>query len=195
LLASTASPKLNKEHGHVISSDIVDVDVEIRQVLSPPAKTQRPLLKSSSKSTVKLNDFLRGKVSEQNTPVVERPIDADEPFTPEQLHLVWMDFAEQRKKFQAEFQLLIQPVEIRGSQVVVRLLSTVHETLLSNFKADLIGYLRMQLKNNSIIVVGELKESEEKQMLYTARDKFEYLLEKNPLLKTMRDRLGLDPDY
>lgn len=108
---------------------------------------------------------------------------------------MWTDFAEQRKKFQAEFQLLSQPYEIRGNQIIIHLLSTVQETLLANFKADLIAYLRSNLKNNTILVAGELKESEEKQMLYTPRDKFEYLLEKNPLLKIMRDRLGLDPDF
>jgi hypothetical protein len=31
--------------------------------------------------------------------------------------------------------------------------------------------------------------------MYTPRDKFEYLLNKNPLIKEMKDRLGLDPDY
>jgi hypothetical protein len=111
------------------------------------------------------------------------------------LHLVWVDFAEQRKRYQAEYQLLCQPYEIRENQIVIHLLSTVQETLLSNFKTDLINYLRTTLKNNSIVVTGELKETEEKQMLYTPRDKFEYLLGKNPLLQKMRDRLGLDPDF
>jgi hypothetical protein len=119
----------------------------------------------------------------------------NEPFTPEQLHLVWLDFADQRKKFQAEYQLLIQPFEMRGNTIVMHLLSTVQETMLNNFRGDLISYLRDNLKNNSILVVGELREQEEKQMLYTPRDKFEFLLEKNPLLKKLRDRLGLDPDY
>ena len=109
--------------------------------------------------------------------------------------MVWNDFAVQRKKFQAEYQLLIQPFEIRGSQITIHLLSTVQETMLNNFKNDLITYLRENLKNNSIMVVGELRETEEKQMLYTPRDKFEYLLQKNRLLKTMRDKLGLDPDF
>jgi DNA polymerase-3 subunit gamma/tau len=119
----------------------------------------------------------------------------NEPFTPEQLRLVWLDFAEQRKKFQAEYQLLIQPFEIRESNIIIQLLSTVQETMLNNFKGDLITHLRDNLRNNSILVVGELREQEEKQMLYTPRDKFEYLLEKNPMLKKLRDRLGLDPDF
>jgi len=31
--------------------------------------------------------------------------------------------------------------------------------------------------------------------MYTSRDKFEYLLGKNPALREMKDRLGLDPDF
>jgi DNA polymerase-3 subunit gamma/tau len=140
--------------------------------------------------------LLKGKPShEQNTQVLEAKVEANEPFTSEQLQLVWNDFAEQRKKFQAEYHLLIQPIEIRGNQIIIHLLSTVHESLLNNFKSDLIGYLRENLKNNSILVVGELRETEDKQMLYTPRDKFEFLLQQNPILKTLRDRLGLDPDF
>ena len=140
--------------------------------------------------------MLKGKTAtDQATQVLEARPAMNEPFTPEQLHLVWLDFADQRKKFQAEYQLLIQPVEMRGNTIVMHLLSTVQETMLNNFRGDLISYLRDNLKNNSILVVGELREQEEKQMLYTPRDKFEFLLEKNPLLKKLRDRLGLDPDY
>jgi hypothetical protein len=155
----------------------------------------RPSVKSPSKGTIKLTDFLKGKTIETTGQASESNVDLSEPFTGEQLYLVWTDFAEQRKKFQAEYQLLSQPYEIRGSQIIIHLLSPVQETLLSNFRSDLIAYLRTNLKNNTILVVGELKEAEERQMLYTPRDKFEYLVEKNPLLKAMRERLGLDPDF
>lgn len=169
---------------------------EVEHELPPKsARTDRPTIKSSSKSTIKLTDFLKNKNSEAPVQVLDVKNVLNEPFTPEQLHLVWNDFAEQRKKYQAEYHLLSQPYEIRDSQIIVHLLSTVQETLLSNFKQDLIAYLRTNLKNNSILVMGKLKETEEKQLLYTPRDKFEYLLEKNPLLRTMRDRLGLDPDF
>lgn len=153
------------------------------------------MLKPSSKSTIKLNEFLKVKTVDEDVQVLEARPQLNESFTPEQLHLVWNDFAVQRKKFQAEYQMLIQPVEIRGNEIVIQLLSSVQETMLNNFKGDLITYLREQLRNNSIMVIGELREAEEKQMLYTPRDKFEFLIEKNPMLKTLRDRLGLDPDY
>jgi hypothetical protein len=31
--------------------------------------------------------------------------------------------------------------------------------------------------------------------MYTARDKFDFLLEKNPVLREMKDRLGLDAEF
>jgi DNA polymerase-3 subunit gamma/tau len=170
-------------------------ELEMEQPTPTLTRPDRPSVKSTARSTLRLTDLLKTKSTGTSTAPAEAKLEINEPFTTEQLHLVWTDFAEQRKKFQAEFQLLSQPYEVRGNTIVIHLLSTVQETLLSNFRTDLIAYLRSNLKNNTIMVVGELKESEEKQMLYTPRDKFEYLIEKNPLLKEMRDRLGLDPDF
>ena len=182
-------PSEKKENGHPIVAEVIHNTPEV------PKNGGKPVVKPATKTTIKLNDLLKGKKVSDDVQVLESKPVLNEAFTPEQLHLVWNDFAVQRKKFQAEYQLLIQPFEIRGSQITMHLLSTVQETMLNNFKNDLITYLRENLRNNSIMVVGELRETEEKQMLYTPRDKFEFLLEKNPLLKTMRDKLGLDPDF
>jgi hypothetical protein len=190
--STNASIEEKKENGHVVVSGSSGLANGTTKVAIP----DKPVLKSPTKSTLKLTDLLKGKPSnDPGTATTEVKIEANESFTPEQLKLIWNDFAEQRKKLQAEYQLLIQPFEIRGTQVVVQLLSTVQETLLGNFKSDLTTYLRENLKNNSITIIGELREAEEKQMLYTPRDKFEYLLGKNPILKELKDRLGLDADF
>jgi hypothetical protein len=119
----------------------------------------------------------------------------DTPFTEEALRAAWMEFAETRKKFQAEFQMLSQPYELRDKLIVVTLLSPVHETMLNGIKSELSAYIREKLKNNLLQVTGELKSSDERKVIYTAREKFEYLAEKNPLLKELKDRLGLDTDF
>jgi DNA polymerase-3 subunit gamma/tau len=106
-----------------------------------------------------------------------------------------MDFAEQRKIYQAEYQLLSQEYELKEKQITVSLMHPVQETMLNNMRSELAGFLREQLKNNSLIVVGELKISDDKKMMYTARDKFEYMAEKNPWLNELKDRLGLDTDF
>ena len=67
--------------------------------------------------------------------------------------------------------------------------------MLNEFRLELNTFLRERLQNSNIQVVGELRVIEEKKMIYTPRDKFEYLSNKNPLFRELRDRLGLDPDY
>lgn len=116
-------------------------------------------------------------------------------YSPEQLQRAWNEFAEQRKKFQAEYQLLAQPYVLKDNRVMLTLLSPVQETMLNNIKSELTTYLREQLKNTSILVIGELTETDDKKMMYTSRDKFEFLVEKNPALKEMKERLGLDTDF
>jgi len=167
----------------------------------PPASLNSPVAeKSKSKSvprtTVNLTNLLKVEPKKEAVVVTaETKNEEANSFTTEQLHLIWSDFAEQRKKFQAEYQLLAQPYDVQDNQVIIQLLSPVQETMLSNIKSELTNYLREKLKNNSIQVAGELKETDHKKMMYTSRDKFEYLLEKNPVLKEMKERLGLDSDF
>jgi DNA polymerase-3 subunit gamma/tau len=67
--------------------------------------------------------------------------------------------------------------------------------MLNNIRIELITYLREKLQNNSIQVVGELASSDDKKIIYTNREKFDYLVEKNPMLKELKDRLNLDTDF
>lgn len=71
----------------------------------------------------------------------------------------------------------------------------MHETMLNNMKVELTAFLREELKNTSLQVTGELSASEDKKVIYTNREKFDYLADKNPILKELKDRLGLDTDF
>lgn len=117
------------------------------------------------------------------------------PFTDTALLEAWKEFAETRKMHQADYFLLNQPYERIENNIVVPLTNALQETMLNEFKLELITFLRDRLRNTSLTVVGELREVEDKRMIYTPRDKFEYLIAKNPLIKDLKDRLGLDPDY
>jgi len=63
-------------------------------------------------------------------------------------------------------------------------------------RIELGSFLREKLGNNLITVSSEMKVVEDdKKKLYTNRDKLDFLMDKNPLLKEMKDRLGLDTDF
>ncbi len=111
------------------------------------------------------------------------------------MRAVWKEFAETRKLYQAEYHLLSQEIEIRNNQIIVHLHNSFQDTLINTIKSDTLTFLRDTLNNNTIQLMGELTESDEKKVIYTNREKFEHLAEKNPNLKILKERLGLDTDF
>jgi hypothetical protein len=107
----------------------------------------------------------------------------------------WHEFAIQRKAYQAEFQMLCQPLELRNHTVILHLTNPVQETMLDTVRRDLTTFLRNRLHNRLLQVKGELQEHDKPQVPYTSREKIEYLTGKNPHVKELISRLGLDPDY
>lgn len=79
--------------------------------------------------------------------------------------------------------------------ITLLLNNPIEEPLLQGIKSDLVGYLREKLNNSTLQVEGELQQNNTKRKAYTNKEKFEYLLEKNPHLKMLQEKFGLDPDY
>ena len=100
-----------------------------------------------------------------------------------------------RKDQVAEFHLLSREIDLNGSIVTVALANTVEEPLLQSMMTDLVTYLRNRLSNPTIKIESVMKESGKKKIAYTNKEKFDLLAEKNPLLKELKERLGLDPDF
>lgn len=122
-------------------------------------------------------------------------IKTNSEFSIDQLKVAWQEFAEQRKKYKAEYQVLTQEIEIRDTLVTVHLHNPVQETILNDLKTEINSFLREKLDNYSIQITGELKTNDDKKVVYTNREKFEHLAEKNPTLNELKERLGLDPDF
>ncbi len=127
------------------------------------------------------------------TIVTEKPL--LETIDPGRLKEVWNDYAEQRKDQIAEYQILKREFRYEHPTVMVLLTNPVEETLLENFRRDLIQFLRDRLKNSELTIDSLLKEAAGKKIIYTSKEKFEHLAEKNPTLHELKDRLGLDWDY
>ena len=118
-----------------------------------------------------------------------------ETIHPKQLREVWDEYAEQRRSQAAEYQILKREFEFENPAIQVTLNNPVEETLLENFRNDLVQLLRDKLKNSELTIQTVLKEASGKKIMYTSKEKFEHLAEKNPYLNELKDRLGLDWDY
>lgn len=162
-------------------------------VIQPPkvevAKSSRP------KSTLNLNAILKAQAeAPEKLAQIQEPVDV-QPLTDEQLRGAWADYAQLKKNQLAEFHLLSRTVDVQGSTVTVALANSVEEPLLQTILPDLLTYLRNRLSNPGIKVESVMKEAEAKKIAYTNKEKFDLLAQKNPILKELKDRLGLDTDF
>jgi hypothetical protein len=113
----------------------------------------------------------------------------------EELKSAWEEFAELRKGQLAEYQLLKREFTLGGSLITIPLSNPIEEPLLHNIRVQLTNHLRTKLANNSISVTGLLQAVDSKKVIYTNKEKLDFLIEKNPSLKELKERLGLDPDF
>jgi DNA polymerase-3 subunit gamma/tau len=174
----------------------VSIKNEEQKISSQPESIKTEAPKSTRpKSTLNLNAILKAKESAPETlPQIVEPVDV-KPLTDDQLREAWTDFANQRKNQVAEFHLLSRTIDVQGPTVTVALANSIEEPLLQNILPDLLTYLRGRLSNSSIKVESVLRKEDAKRIAYTNKEKFDLLAEKNPMLKELKERLGLDPDF
>ena len=77
----------------------------------------------------------------------------------------------------------------------LQLSNPVQLDILSEIKSDLMIHLKNSLSNDTIQIDGIVNKEETKEMLYTNKEKFEHLAKTHPVLKSLQEKLGLDPDY
>jgi DNA polymerase-3 subunit gamma/tau len=82
-----------------------------------------------------------------------------------------------------------------GVTVPLTMTNSLQMDKLNEIRVELIQYLRRELHNSRINVTAELVKEEKQRKLYTASEKLNYLMGKNPQVRMLKEKLGLDPDY
>lgn len=84
---------------------------------------------------------------------------------------------------------------IEASIIKLELAGNVEQILFDQMKTSLIAFLRERTGNSSLLVQTQIIEhAPDATKPRTTREKFNHLAEKNPVLKELKERFGLDPD-
>ena len=124
----------------------------------------------------------------------------DNSFSLTDLENSWRAFSETKKEAgkAQELNVLNQPFHFNreNTTVTITLINSIQLDILDELKSDLLLFLKEKLNNSFIKIEGDLqKEKTDNNKLYTNKEKFEYLAEKNPVVKSLQEKLGLDPDF
>ncbi len=127
--------------------------------------------------------------------VIHRP---DKPFDLDELQAVWRAFAQRRQQQtdnMTEQVVLNRDLALEGTTIHLTLENKIQADHLTDIRNDLVTYLRDQLQNRQIQVEHRISAQENKKMIYSPQDKFNFLAQKNPALLNLRKTLGLEVDY
>ena len=131
--------------------------------------------------------------------VEEGPKEESDSFGEEALQGAWEKFRDIRKKAGAadtEMLVLNRKVEKTGEHNVKIFLSSALEvSILERIEQDMVQHFRKELNNTLIQLEKEILEQETTKKLYTSKEKFEYMVQQNPALKDLKEKLGLDFDF
>lgn len=121
----------------------------------------------------------------------------EDPFTEDDFKKCWDAFIAIKKEQntgESELMMLRQDLSINQNVATLTLGNSVQHDIFNKVQTDLHMHIRRSLNNRNITVTTHLHEDEIKDMLYTNREKFEYMVKQNPTLRELQQRLGLDPD-
>jgi DNA polymerase-3 subunit gamma/tau len=119
------------------------------------------------------------------------------PFKAEDLLRCWNAFSETLGKEKIHLKNTIincKPLLQENFQFKVVVHNPMQREELLGSSIDLLKSLRTQLKNSQIQMYIEIDETNEKQLAYTAAEKFELLNKINPLLAKLKDEFDLTTD-
>ena len=118
------------------------------------------------------------------------------PFTQEDLSRCWDAYAASidKKVYLKNTMINCKPVLQDNYFFEVGVHNPGQQDELSNGCIDLLSYLRTQLKNTRIQMRVRIIESNEKHLAYTSTEKYEHLLNINPVLGRLKEEFNLSLD-
>ena len=192
----------------IVESEEIDLPISLpdQSVASPAeAPVLDPAVIKSSISTSGLRSAKNILDSKNETS--EKDLHSDhhadqevKEITLEELQSEWTQIADNFKTTNLinKYVMMNRPIQVMGNSIHISFENEVQmQQFNENIKLELLTNLRTKLKNHLIDIELELVEQEksEKKMLYTQSDKYNFLVEKHPVISELKQRFGLDHEF
>lgn len=170
---------------------------EPKPVVTVQPAESRPVAPSGSTRTISIklqNHQPKTATSDGDTANDPESVQ-QQPFTQEKLEKVWLYYTESiAGQFPNLYSILStrQPVLQENFIIQLQLDNRTQEITMKDRKADLLDFLRSELKNQKIQMESPVVETATQSKPYTAEEKFRAFSDKNPEIKVLREGLDLE---
>lgn len=176
------------------SSSAVNTPTEKKEETPTPVNLDRKTKTSglSLKSIQQKKEWL----NQQNEQRKPSEVKQNEPFSINQLHAAWNEYIKHLQKHGNHNLASIIGADLptikEETKIQVELPTQTMKLELERAQHQLMGYLRKKMSNDYIQLEIEVNEAVEKKYIFTARDKYNKLKEKNPHIDLLRKTFDLD---
>ena len=154
---------------------------------------KRPKKKSAfSITSVKKKKELLKIINDNKPEEAEKP---NNSFTEKEFRLAWDQFTEKidkEGKYNLLSHLTMAKPFLNGTSINLVYPNTTIKTEVERAEHEILSFIKDKLKNYDLTLEIIVNETIEKKYAYTPIEKYEKLIDKNPLLDTLRKELGLE---
>jgi DNA polymerase-3 subunit gamma/tau len=199
----TASPAPVVEAPTLTKPDVAEPASEVQTPVEakPPVKPVAQMPSAglaglrSSKSVIKQ----KAPESEIEEQIVSYHM-ADQAFDLSKFMVVWNEIAQKYKDANLinKFVMMDRPIELIDTVAHIKVENEVQvQHFNEQLRMEVLGTLRERLQNFAIDIVLDvtIQENGDKKLLYTQSDKFDFLVQKHPILGELKNKLGLDHEF
>jgi DNA polymerase-3 subunit gamma/tau len=191
------APVLVKPDVVIESASEVQAPVEAKPAIKPVAQMPSAGLTGlrSSKSVIKQ----KAPESETEEQVVANNT-IDQAFDLPKFMGIWNEIAQKYKDANLinKFVMMDRPIELIDTVAHVKVENEVQvQHFNEQLRMEVLGILRDRLQNYAIDIALDvtIQENGDKKLLYTQSDKFDFLVQKHPILGELKQKLGLDHEF
>ena len=171
------------------------VEVKKTPVVAKPPVDRPPVSPTGSRTiSIKPENHIPKTIQNGEDGIkIENQEQAD--FSQEKLEKVWLYYTESIAGQYPNFYSILstrKPMLKENFVIELQLDNRAQEMTLNERRADLLDFLRGEMRNQKIQVETNLVETLGHSKPYTAEDKYRTMVEKNPELKTLRESLDLE---
>ena len=166
--------------------------------VAPKKTEEKSRMSSAGEASISIKSALKGEVKADEKKEEQSYIKRNEDYSRSEALDVFNKYIEKQKGTEPRIYSILtnNKVELKEDKITFEIITTssTQETAIEEQRIEILNYLKDSLKNDHIrVVIGMKKQavSTEKK-LYTQRDKYDFLKEKNENLDKLREEFNLD---
>lgn len=188
------STAISKEDIHELSSTEPSMPMPVENTIERPEIATRRSKKVSALSLKSIDKAreIQEKRSKTLKEIQNLPIN---DFDEDEMLKAWGEYCkkvESDGQFNLLSHLTMGVPKLEGTLIHLEFPNETIKIEVERAKHQLLEFLRVKLQNHSINISIEINEEAEKKYVYTPREKFDKLKEKNPLIEKLRKDFDLD---